>query len=116
MSMSWVRSSKVRSFMKLRTFEERTKDLDFTKSEDVLKARQTAKALNAAYGGINRAVDGLDPTQLRMVSRGVLATDYNEGLARSWANALTKRGTEGNIARRVVIGRRLLLAAPGITA
>jgi hypothetical protein len=101
-------------YFKLRSFETRTKNLDFSKPEDVLEARQIAKALNSAYGGINRAIDGLTPTQLKLASRGILATDYNEGLARSWVNALSKRNVEGDLARRVVIGRRLLLAAPGI--
>jgi hypothetical protein len=103
-------------YMKGRIFETMTKDLDIKNPADVKEMQKIAKGLNAAFGGINRAVDGLTPKQLRLTSRGLLATDYNEGLTRSWVKAVSDKGVEGTIARRVVLGRRILLAAPGIAA
>lgn len=93
------------------------KDLDFRNltPDQVEYGGRLARAWNN-IGGINRLVEGTTPTQLKWLSRAVLATDYTEGRFRTIAFALAKGGPEGKIARQMVIGKTILYAIPGLAA
>lgn len=93
------------------------KGMDFNTptQEQVLYGRKVASAVNN-IGGINRAVEGLSPNTAKKLSRVLLATDFTEGKMRIVANALTKGGPQGNIARQMVVGKSILFALPGLAA
>lgn len=99
---------------KMQVFERYTKGLDLNNAADYDKMRGIARGINNTFGGINRLVDGLNPTRLQQLSRGFLAVDYNEGQIRTLMSALYKGGTEGRMARQVVAGRAMILATPGV--
>lgn len=100
-------------FSKMQVFERYTKGLDLNSPEDYDKMRGVARGINNTFGGINRLVDGLNPTRMKQLSRVVLAEDYNEGQIRTLLSAFTKGGIEGRMARQVVAGRAAILALPG---
>jgi len=93
------------------------KGMDFNNptADQVAYGRKVASAVNN-IGGINRAVEGLSPGTAKKLSRVLLATDFTEGKMRIMANALTKTGPQGNIARQMVVGKSLLFAIPGLAA
>lgn len=95
-------------YAKLKTFEQQTQGLNFNNPQDVAQARAIAKEINQNYGGINRAVEGLTPKTFKSASRFVLATDFTEGKIRTLADALSKGGPEGKLARQIVAGKALL--------
>lgn len=99
---------------KLLTWADATKGLDIHDPDEYNLMRNAAKAVNNTFGGINRLAEGLTPRQLKWANRVFLASDYNEGQLRNLFAAISKGGIEGRIARQVVVGRLLLLAAPGI--
>jgi len=96
---------------KLLVFQKYTKDLTLDKDYDTI--RGVARVTNNVFGGINRMVDGMSASRLKLIGRAVLATDYNEGQIRVLLSALSKGGVEGRIARQMIGGRMALLAAPG---
>jgi hypothetical protein len=93
------------------------KGMDFNAptAEQVAYGRKVASAVNN-IGGINRAVEGLSPETAKRLSRVLLATDFTEGKMRIMANAITKGGPQGNIARQMVVGKSVLFALPGLAA
>lgn len=78
--------------------------------EQLQQGAKIAKELNQAFGGMNRAIQGLTPSQFKVVSRGLLATDYTEGQLRTLIDAVKKGGLDGNLARQIVMGKALLFA------
>lgn len=103
-------------YMKLKTFEQRTQGLDHNNAEDLSKMRSIAKGVNAEFGGINRAVEGVSPQSAKRWSRILLASDFTESKITTMKNAISKGGEEGKLAREVVAGKALLfggLAAGG---
>lgn len=96
-------------------FEQATKHLNTSVPGDLEKMRAAARAVNN-MGGINRAVDGLNPQTFQHVSRALLATDFTEGKFRTLFAAVAKGGPEGKIARQMVVGKSLLAAVPGVAA
>lgn len=99
-------------FSKMATFEKYAKDLNLNNPADYDKMRGISRGINNMYGGINRLLDGLTPGQFKVVSRAVLAADYNEGQIRTLLS-VAKEGPEGAMARQMVAGRAAMLAAPG---
>jgi hypothetical protein len=95
-------------YMKMKIFDQETQGLDRNNPEDLTKMTQIAKELNQNFGGMNRSIQGLTPKQFKVMSRVFLATDYNEGQLRSLADAFTKGGADGKLARQVVFGKALL--------
>ena len=100
---------------KLSIFEQETKGLNPNVPADLAKMRQVASAVNN-FGGINRAVEGMTPQTAKLLSRAVLATDFTETKFRVLFNAFARGGEQGKIARQMVIGKTLVMAAPGMIA
>lgn len=98
---------------KLMIFEQATKGLDPNVPADLAKMRGAASAVNN-LGGINRAVEGLTPATAQKASRFVLATDFTETKARKLVDAISKGGSQGTIARQMIIGKVLVAALPGL--
>lgn len=103
-------------YAKLKTFEQKTEGLDHNDPQDMAEIRQHAKSINAEFGGINRAVEGVGPQNAKRWSRILLASDFTESKITTIKNAISKGGIEGKLAREVVAGKALLfgsLAAGG---
>lgn len=98
---------------KLMIFKQATKNLDPKAPADLLKMRQVASAVNN-LGGVNRAVEGLSPATAQKTARFILATDFTETKFRKLADALTKGGPQGTIARQMIVGKVLVTALPGL--
>lgn len=81
---------------------------------DLEQMRGAARSINQGIGGINRAVDGLTPTQAHWLAKATLAEDYNEGQIRATLGALTKGGAEGRVARQIIGGKIAIFAIPGL--
>jgi len=100
--------------MKLVTLQQKLTDAGIDpknmSTEDAQYATKMSKQINKEFGGMNRAIQGLTPRQFRVVSRALLATDYTESQLKTLADAFTKGGTDGNLARQVVFGKALLFA------
>ena len=103
---------------KLTIFEQATKGLNSSIPADLAKIREAANAVNHIFGGLNRAVDThvLSPNNAKSMSRFLLATDFTEAKINTMRDALTRKGTQGNIARQAVLGKTLVAAAPGLIA
>jgi len=103
---------------KLTIFEQATKGLNPSIPADLAKIREAANAVNHIFGGLNRAVDThvLSPNNSKTLSRFLLATDFTEAKINTMRDALTRKGTQGNIARQAVLGKTLVAAAPGLIA
>ena len=103
---------------KLTIFEQATKDLNPLVPEDLAKIREAANAVNHIFGGLNRAVDThvLSPNNAKIINRFLLASDFTEAKINTMRDALTRTGTQGNIARQAVLGKTLVAAAPGLIA
>lgn len=109
--------------MKLMVMEQRMNEkfpgMDFHNptAEQLAYGRNIANGINN-LGGINRAIQGLSPTQAKILSRVWLAPDYTEGRVRNWANALnfTKNGAKEKIARETIVGKSIVFAVPGLAA
>ena len=101
-------------FSKMQVFERYTKGLDLNDPNDYDKMRGVSRGINNTFGGINRLVDGLSPKRLNLIGKVTLAADYNEGQIRTLLSSLYKGGTEGRMARQVVVGRAVILATPGV--
>jgi hypothetical protein len=99
------------------SMKQRFPDMDFNHPtpEQINYGRETASAVNN-MGGINRAVSGMSYGTAKQVGRAVLAADFTEGKFRVLYAALAKGGVEGKIARRMVVGKSLLFALPGMVA
>lgn len=97
-------------YMKMRIFDQETQGLDRNNPEDLQQMTKIAKQLNQNFGGLNRSIQGFTPSSFKQLSRVFLATDYNEGQIRTLADAFSKSGAEGKLARQVVFGKALLFA------
>lgn len=98
-------------------FQQETHGLDSRIPADLEKMRSVARAVNK-LGGINRAVDGLTSRQARIISRGLLATDFTEGRWRTIGSALnlSKNAPENKLARQMIVGKTIVYAVPGLIA
>jgi len=92
------------------------KNLNINNPEDVVKMRQISKALNDSIGGANRAIDSFTPSQVKMLGRSILASDYNEGQFRATISALSKKGPEGRVARELIGGKIAIFAMPTLVS
>lgn len=95
--------------MMMETFRQKTQNLDiFGNADDRESAIKIAKEINQNYGHLNRAIQGLTPKQFKLASRALLATDYQEGQLRTLADAFSKGGADGRLAREAVFGKALV--------
>lgn len=106
-------------YAKLKLFEQKTEGLDVNKPADLAKMRETARAINNMFGGINREINGIKPSTFKWLQRAVLATDFTEGKWHTLLDAATHGGPAGTIARQAVVGKAILfglLASAGAAA
>jgi hypothetical protein len=67
-------------------FNSVTKDLDFSKADDLAEGRHVAEVVNNFFGGINRLMSGSwSPRVFKSLSRVLLAPDFLEGQMRGTA-------------------------------
>lgn len=90
--------------------------LDRHNPDDLAQMTKISKELNQNFGGINRDIQGFRPQTFKLLARGFLSTDYNEGQIRSLIDSLSKGGQEGKLAREVVFGKAFLFGALATTA
>jgi hypothetical protein len=106
--------------MKLLTLQQKLTDAGIDpknmSDEDIKTGTKLAKEINNNYGGINRMIQGLTPGQFKVASRVLLATDYTEGQLKTLADAFSKGGVDGRLAREAVIGKALLFAGVATAA
>lgn len=110
-------------FMKMRSLEQWMTDNNVDPNnmtqEQIDEGTKISKTLNNAYGGQNRAIQGLTDKQYTVASRALLSTDYTTGQLASLRDAFLKGGPEGKLARQIVFGKALLfggLATAGAAA
>lgn len=87
---------------------------DRNNPESLAEGMKIGKGLNQGFGGLNRDIQGLTPQNFKRASRIFLSTDYNEGQLRTLADAFSKGGPEGKLARQIVFGKAVLFG--GIAA
>lgn len=99
---------------KLMIFKQATNKLDFSKSQDLAKAREIADGINSGLGGVDNAVNGLTPKAASAADNFILGRDLNEGILRTLGKAGKFNRSDGKIARQFVVGSAVVSALPGL--